>query len=243
MTASPPRVLLLQIRDQELPELQERDCFVHFSGLPRERFAFWNLVERPEITGDDCSAFAAVIVGGAGAHSVTDEHPFTAPLGRLVRELTAAERTLFGSCFGHQFIAQALGGRVVIDAARSEIGTFDVELTEDGAADPWLAGLPRCFAAQLGHHDRVVDLPPGAIELARSERCPNQAFRLGATRVYGAQLHVELDPARMIARAGAYREDYPPDPEALGRLRRSLRPSPEASTLLRRFLALAGIAD
>lgn len=241
MSVPPPTVLLLQIRDLELPERQEQECFVQFSGLPRERFVFWNLLERPEIDLAACVGAGAVIVGGAGAHSVTAKHPFTAPLARLVRQLVAAEMPLFGSCFGHQFIAQALGGRVITDAARSEIGTFEVELTPAGLADPWLAGLPSRFTAQFGHHDRVVELPPGAVELAVSDLCPHQAFRLAGTRVYGAQFHVELDAGRMIERAGAYRDGYLPDPEALDRLRRSLRPSPVASGLLRRFLALAGV--
>lgn len=241
MTASPPTVLLLQIRDQELPEIQEQECFVHFSGLPRRRFSFWNLIERPAISLADCAGAGAVIVGGAGAHSVTAEHPFSAPLARLVRELVEKEVPLFGSCFGHQFIAQALGGRVITDAARSEVGTFEVELTEAGVADPWLAGLPRRFAAQFGHHDRVVELPAGAVELAASELCPHQAFRLAGQRVYGAQFHVELDPERMIARAEAYREGYLPDAGSLERLRLALRPSPVASGLLRRFLDLAGV--
>lgn len=240
--AAAQRVLLLQIRDQPATERQERDGFLEVSGLPASSFRYWNLLERPEISRRDCDGVDVLVIGGAGAHSVTEPHPFTGPLERLVREWVGEGRPLFGSCFGHQFLAEALGGRVITDAARSEVGTFDLELTAAGAADPWLAGMPRRFPAQFGHHDRVSVLPAGASELAATELCANQAFRVADLPVYGAQFHIELDPRRMIERASAYREGYLPDVDGLERLRRSLRPSPEASTLLRRFLAVAGLA-
>jgi GMP synthase (glutamine-hydrolysing) len=230
-------LLLLQIRDEPEVERQEQDCFVHFSGLARKQFAFWNLVERPDLTTGDVSGFDAVVIGGAGAHSVTEEYPFTAPLATAVQQMVAARQPLFGSCWGHQFIAKALGGTVVTDLERKELGTFELELTAAGAADPWLAGLPSRFGVQLGHHDRVVELPPGAIELAATARCPNQAFRLAGLPVYGAQFHVELDRERMLERANVYREEYLSSPGAMEKLDRALSPSPESSTLLRRFLA------
>lgn len=231
------RILLLQIRDEPEVERQEQECFIHFSGLAAEQFVFRNLVDRPDVTAADLAGFDAVVIGGAGAHSVTEEYPFTAPLAAAVERLVAARLPLFGSCWGHQFIAKALGGTVVTDLDRKELGTFDIELTAAGACDPWLSGLPRRFGVQLGHHDRVVELPPGAVELAASALCPNQAFRLADAPVYGAQFHVELDRERMLERASVYREEYLADHGAMESLEQALRPSPESATLLRRFLA------
>lgn len=229
---------LLQVRDDPRAEAQEREAFAAAAGLAPERFLCWNLLARPAVRTADLAGCDAVVVGGAGAHSVTRDDPFTPPLADLVRELVARGRPLFGSCYGHQFLARALGGRVVTDLERSEIGTFEVELTPAAACDPWLAGLPPRFDAQFGHHDRVAELPPEAVELAATERCRNQAFRVGALAVYGAQFHVELDEARMLARASLYRDAYLPEEDGFGRLSRSLRPSPVASTLFGRFLAL-----
>lgn len=230
------RILLLQIRDEAEVERQEQECFIHFSGLAPEQFTFSNLVDRPDVTADDVRGFDAVVIGGAGAHSVTEEYPFTAPLAAVVEAMVAARQPLFGSCWGHQFIAKALGGKVITDLEHKELGTYDIELTAAGAGDPWLSGLPRRFGVQLGHHDRVVELPPGGVELAASALCPNQAFRLAGAPVYGAQFHVELDRERMLARAGVYREEYLADHGAMESLERALRPSPESATLLRRFL-------
>ncbi len=231
------RILLLQIRDEPEVERQEQECFVHFSGLAPEQFDFRNLVERPDLEPRDVEAFDAVVIGGAGAHSVTQEYPFTAPLTTAVEHMVARRQPLFGSCWGHQFIAKALGGTVVTDLDRKELGTYEIELSDAGEADPWLAGLPRRFGVQLGHHDRVVRLPRGAVELAASALCPNQAFRLAEAPVYGAQFHVELDRERMLDRASVYREEYLADHGAMESLEQALHPSPESATLLRRFLA------
>lgn len=236
------RLLLLQIRDEPEVERQEQDCFLHFSGLAAGQFTFRNLVDRPDVAPQDVRGFDAVIIGGAGAHSVTEEYPFTAPLAAVVDDMVARRQPLFGSCWGHQFIAKALGGEVVTDLARKELGTFDIELTQAGEVDPWLAGLPRKFGVQLGHHDRVVRLPRGADELAASERCPNQAFRLAGLPVYGAQFHVELDRQRMLDRASVYREEYLADHGAMESLEQALKPSPESATLLRRFLSRVVVA-
>lgn len=232
-------VLLLQIRDHREAERQERDCFVSISGLPGDRFRFHNLIEDPDFGRDEAAGVDAVVVGGAGSHSVTEEYEFTAPLTRFVERWVGEGRPLFGSCFGHQFVAQALGGRVETDLRRKELGTLDVELTAAGAEDPLFAGMPRRFAAQFGHNDRVVELPPGGVDLARTELCPVQAYRIAGLPVWGCQFHVELDPRRMVERASIYRSGYLPDEDGITRLAASLRPSPEASSLFARFLELA----
>lgn len=236
-------VLLLQIRDHREAERQERDCFVSISGLAPDRFRFHNLLERPDFGWDDAAGVDTVVVGGAGSHSVTEVYEFTAPLTRFVERWVGEGRPLFGSCFGHQFVARALGGRVETDLARKELGTIDVELTAAGTGDALFAGLPRRFAAQFGHNDRVVELPPGGVELARTELCPIQAYRIADRPVWGCQFHVELDPRRMVERASIYRSGYLPDDEGVARLAASLRPSPEAASLFARFLELAeGVA-
>jgi len=232
------RLALLQVRDDPRAEAQEREAFAAVGGLLPGQIRSWNLVSRPAIGIADLAGCDAVVIGGAGAHSVTEDDPFTAPLLALVGELVARRWPVFGSCYGHQFLARALGGRVLTDPEHGELGTFELHLTAAGAADPWLAGLPLSFDAQFGHNDWVVELPPGAVELAYTARCRHQAFRIGELPVYGAQFHVELDEARMLARAALYRDAYLPASDAMKRLADSLRPSPVAATLFSRFLAL-----
>jgi GMP synthase (glutamine-hydrolysing) len=233
------RVLVLQVRDDPAAERQEQDCFVRTSGLEADRFRFLNLLEVAVPGVGELRDAEVLVLGGAGAHSVTERHRFTPPLAELVRRWVDEGRPLLGSCFGHQFVAQALGGEVVVDAERAEVGTFDLNLTEAGRRDALFAGLPDRFPVQLGHRDRVVRLPAGALELARTAACPNQCFRLAGKPVWGCQFHVEMDEHAVLERAALYRGTYAPGPEGIDRLAARLRPSPEASSLFARFLGLA----
>jgi GMP synthase (glutamine-hydrolysing) len=234
---SPP-VVLLQVRTHPEAERQEQLCFLERCGLPPEQLVAINLVARPEIGWDDVAAAGAVLIGGAGSHSVTRDYPFTAPLAELLLRLIDEERPVFGSCWGHQFIAQILGGKVVTDPFRGEVGTFPVELTPGGASDPLFAGFPRRFDVQLGHHDRVETLPPGVEELAYSEVCRVQALRVAGKPVYGSQFHSEMNVGHMRARLRMYRDAYLPAEQAEDELDRILRPTPEADRILGRFLDL-----
>ena len=138
---------------------------VHGAGI-RGAEAGRNLTPVPSM--DRVDAASAVMIGGAGTLSVTQTHPFDGALTDLVRTLCDRGRPLFGACWGHQFIARALGGTVVTDHDRREVGTHPVELTPAGRSDPLFDSMPPRFDAHMGHHDHVSKLPSGAIGLAVS---------------------------------------------------------------------------
>jgi GMP synthase (glutamine-hydrolysing) len=90
----------------------------------------------------------------------------------------------------------------------------------------------------MGHHDRVVTLPPGATELAHNDQ-PHQAFRLADAPVYGTQFHSELDARRERERILVYREYYRtalPDEETVQRVLDNLADTTEVDNLLYDFL-------
>jgi GMP synthase (glutamine-hydrolysing) len=97
----------------------------------------------------------------------------------------------------------------------------------------------------MGHHDRVAELPPGAVELARNEQ-PNQAFRVDDAPMYGTQFHSELDAEsereRLIAYREYYREDLP-DEDQFQRVLDDLAETTEVDHLLRDFLRVYVIED
>ena len=231
-------VVLLQVRYpwHERAEIQERECFAGRCAAVEVRWRAVNLVARPEVGLETVAGADAVMIGGAGSHTVTERYPFSEPLAELIRALVAEGRPLFGSCYGHQAITQALGGRVVTDPAREEVGTFELELTPEGRRDPLFAGLPGRFPAHFGHHDVVAELPPGAVELARTAVCPNQVFRLAGRPVYGAQFHCEMTCEQMAIRLGMYQAEYLPGSDLEAELLRRLAATPEAESLLCRFL-------
>lgn len=219
-------------------EAQERSCFLERARLSPEQLHTVNVArgDRPSPTLLD--EVDALFVGGAGKYSAVETHPWTAPLHRLVQEAADRELPTMGSCWGHQVIARALGGRVVHDPDHAELGCGWVELTEAGTKDPLFCRFPPRFRANMGHHDRVVELPPNTIELAENDQ-PYQAYRLEGLPLYGTQFHSELDAERERERIHVYREYYRtalPDEETVQRVLNNLSETTAVDDLLYDFL-------
>ena len=238
MGRAEPRALLLQVRDEPRAEAQERLCFLEASELPPDRLTCHNLVDEPRLPWARVRKHDVVMVGGAGAHTVTVRYPFSTALREALLRLVEEGRPLFASCYGHHALVDAMGGAVVTDHGTGEVGTFDVDLTEAGRNDPLFAGLPPRFPVQLGHHDRVDRLPGGLVELAASDRCPYQALRVPGLPVYSTQFHSEMTMEHMTARLLWYRAGYLPERATPDEVSRMMRPSNEAATLIRRFFDL-----
>ena len=218
----------------------EQGCFAASSRLGSEAFRFVNVVEGvPERT--DLDGFDALMIGGAGHFNVTDPTAdFFEPLADLLRRIVEDGFPTFASCFGYQLLVHVLGGRVVKDPARAEVGSFTVSLTEAGARDEIFGTLPRRFTAQMGHKDRAVEMPKGIPNLAATERSPLQALRIPHKPIWATQFHPELDQRTNHDRYLAYIERY--DPQRLGKEAAGFTslPSPETSTLLPTFLDIIG---
>ncbi len=139
-------------------------------------FRTWSVVDMvfPESPAD---AEGWLITGSR--HGAYEDHPFIAPLETLIRDIHAAAVPLVGICFGHQIIAQALGGKVEKFAGGWSVGrqTYD-----------W-GGAPVTLNAW--HQDQVTQRPPGATVCATSPFCENAALVYG-DRVFSVQAHPEF---------------------------------------------------
>ncbi len=230
-------VVLLQARDEPWIEAQEVGCFAERARLAPAQIRPISVLHAhfspALLEGAD-----AIFIGGSGAYSVGHDYPWMAGLLAFVRLIVERGVPLFGSCWGHQLIARALGGTVVHDPARAELGCFAVELNAAGRADPLFAGFPTRFRANQGHHDRVALLPPGTTSLAHSDSQPHQAFRVDGRPVYGTQFHSELDAERERERLVAYRAHYPEagDEAAFQQIIHGLADTTEVDGLLHHFL-------
>lgn len=131
------------------------------------------------------SDFDAVIVTGSQC-SVYEDRPWIHRLTDWAREVHEAGVPILGICWGHQFLAQALGGRIVA-MAEYELGYETIRRTDQS---PLFEGIPEEFVAFETHSDRVYELPEGATLLAENER-GIQAFELDGS--YGVQFHPEYD--------------------------------------------------
>lgn len=237
------RFVLLQIREDEPAAAQERLCFLEACGLQMHELQCVNLVREPHLRWESVADAAGLFVGGAGSHSATADYPFSADLKAVIRQAVRTGMPFFGSCFGHHALVRALGGEIVNDHASGEIGTFEIDLTEEGLQDPLVDGFPGRFAVQLGHHDRVEALPSGFVELAHSERCRYQLLRLAGRPVYSSQFHCEMSDEHLRVRLEMYRDTYLSERATRDEVSRSLRPSPWADKLLGRFVDSLELAD
>ena len=139
----------------------------------------------------EARAVPAALVTGSPA-MVTEQEPWSVATERWLREFVRTGRPLLCVCYGHQLLAQALGGRVDYNPAGSELCTVRVELTEAGRRSPVFAGLPGELAVHASHSQSVLELPPGATLLARNAHDAHQAFAVGA-RAFSVQFHPEFD--------------------------------------------------
>ena len=124
--------------------------------------------------------------------SANDSLPFLQAELKLIERALREDIPVLGVCLGAQLLAKAMGARVTKNPV-PEIGWMPICPTEEAAGDPVLGSIRRGDPV-FQWHSETFDLPSGAVQLAYSERCSQQAFRYGQ-RVYGVQFHPEVDSA------------------------------------------------
>lgn len=129
-----------------------------------------------------------IVLGGPVGACQEDEYPFLREELQILEARLSAGMPTMGICLGAQLMARALGAGVR-RGPRPEIGFAPVELTPEGR-DSCLAPFGEEGAAVLHWHGDVFDLPDGAVRLARTGDCPNQAFSWGRAAI-GFQFHPE----------------------------------------------------
>jgi GMP synthase-like glutamine amidotransferase len=161
---------------------------------------FWERADLPAVEGID------LVIALGGPMSVNDEAtlPWLVAEKQFLRDAMQQGVAVLGICLGAQLIASALGARVYPNTHK-EIGWFPVTGVDVGDG---------CFrfpsAIDVFHwHGETFELPPGAVQLARSVACAQQAFQIG-NNIIGLQFHLETDPASARAFVEADNAE-PPD--------------------------------
>lgn len=132
-----------------------------------------------------------VVMGGPMNIYEEDKFSWLAAEKRFIKAAIEAGRVVFGVCLGAQLIADVLGGPVTKNTHK-EIGWFPVRKTDAAARSRVFETLPTELEVFHWHGDTFA-LPPGAIHVARSAACENQAF-IFDERVVGLQFHLETTP-------------------------------------------------
>ena len=113
-------------------------------------------------------------------HGAYEDHPWIPPLEDLIRDSHARRQPIVGVCFGHQIIAQALGGKVEKFAGGWSIGPTEYML--DGAP----------VTLQAWHQDQVTERPEEARVIGTSPFCENAMLAYGDT-IWTVQAHPEYE--------------------------------------------------
>ena len=177
--------------------------------------------------------FAGILITGS-ASSVTERAPWMLRAEGFLRAAVAADVPVLGICFGHQLLAQALGGSVVRNPKGREIGTVELEATLHAETDPLFEGLPAAFSVNASHVDTVDLLPPGSTVLSHTSLERHAAFRV--QRAWGVQFHPEFDGDVMREYTVARRKAIEAEGLPWERIHASTQDAPHAVALMRNFV-------
>ncbi|KNC20206.1 glutamine amidotransferase [Arthrobacter sp. RIT-PI-e] len=234
--------LLLATRAENYAADAEYLSFLRFGGLEEEQLRRVRLEEGP-VPELDLRDYSGIFLGGSPFTSSDPQElksevqvRVEQDLGALLDRVVGEDLPFFGACYGVGTLGRHQGA--VIDATYAEpISAVEVTVTDAGAADPLLAGLPASFAAYVGHKEACATLPGTAVLLASSATCPVQMFRV-RENVYATQFHPELDVDALVGRIRTYRHAgyFPPEQaeEYLARAREYVVDQPAA--ILRNFV-------
>jgi GMP synthase-like glutamine amidotransferase len=155
-------------------------------------------VVRSEMPGSihDCDGW--LITGSR--HGAYEKLDWMLALESLIRELYRASVPLVGICFGHQIIAQALGGEVVKSDKGWSIGvqSYDIDIAQD-----WMTVAPGQVHIYSFYQDQITVLPPGASVFSSSVFCPYAGLSYGDS-IISVQAHPEFELEYILALIDIY---------------------------------------
>ncbi|MFZ5968072.1 MAG: glutamine amidotransferase [Bacillota bacterium] len=182
--------------DDLVPQIGDfEDWIMECLGVNRELVHIIDVTTHHEIP--DIHLFSGVIITGSHA-MVTDKEEWMVKLCEWIKANYRQAVPILGICFGHQIIADSLGGNVDYHKNGIEMGSVQIQLTEAGQNDLLLSCLPHEFMSYAAHSQTVTTLPHGTVVLAYNSFERHHAFRMGRC-TWGIQFHPEFNSQAMMA--------------------------------------------
>jgi len=191
--------------------VHELDAGAGVFGDPAKDLSTWVPSSGPPPDGD----FEALMIFGGSMHvDQNDGHPWLSPEKEFIRGALERGVPTLGVCLGSQLLAEVAGAEPY-RMPEPEIGWYEIEITEAGAADPVVGPLAPSAELFEWHH-YAAPLPPGAVELARTPGSL-QAFRIEGRPAWGLQFHAEVTRENLFSWLGGWDDaearftDFDPD--------------------------------
>lgn len=140
----------------------------------------------PEVLPSPQDIDLLVIMGGPMSVNDEENYPWLVGEKQFIKNIIETGKPVLGICLGAQLIANAMGAEVFQNSVK-EIGWFPVEAVKPKGTSSF------CFPEEVKvfhWHGETFSLPPGAVQIAKSKGCENQAIQIGKT-VIGLQFHLE----------------------------------------------------
>jgi len=235
------KFLILQMRPENEASYSEFEAILRLGGLQHSEVDRVRLEQGiPEI---DIHDYAGIIAGGSPFDITTDPDKKSQQqiaiedfYDDLFDQVVPADFPFFGACSGNGLLGKYCGAKIS-NIFREPIGSVEITVTEEGANDPLLTGLPKTFLALAGHKEACDTVPEGAVLLATSESCPVQMFRL-KNNIYATQFHPEADSDEFILRIKTYKYHgyfQPEEAEELIELVKDVE-TPHSQEIFKRFV-------
>jgi len=129
-----------------------------------------------------------IIMGGSMGVYEEDKYAWLKEEKKFIEKAIRSNKKVLGICLGSQLIAEVLGSKVYKNKEK-EIGWFEIELVEQAMSNKYFKSFPSSLKVFHWHGD-TFDLPKGALHIAQSKACLNQAFTYG-DNVVALQFHIE----------------------------------------------------
>ncbi|WP_320174319.1 glutamine amidotransferase-related protein [Maridesulfovibrio sp.] len=151
-------------------------------GIPYDTVYLADLENVSEI-----ESYTHLLISGSEA-SVTEEHNWDLALDSIIHSFIAADKSILGLCFGHQFLIKHILGKAhVRKSLTPEIGWTDISISENKI----FSGIPTLKSAVF-HFDEVFDLDDRFEITANSNRCAIHGFKMKDKRIWGLQFHPDF---------------------------------------------------
>lgn len=157
--------------------------------LPGLELTWFDVVKGELPLPDACDAYLCT----GSRYSAYERREWIDALKAFVREVHDSRKPFVGICFGHQVLAEALGGQVTPAEQGWGVGVHEMKITKPEA---WMHPQQSDLKLQYMHSDQVQRLPPDSVVLAEAPHCPIAMFRVGTTML-GIEGHPEF-PAPFV---------------------------------------------